>query len=216
MNKVLLVLILLVTVDTAFACRCVPLTFEQESTSANRIFRGRVVSVDHYTFDVELIKVWKGEFETNTFQLKQGKNSCERRTFGLNKEYLFYVSGESVFNCSRTDEYQLTMDSELLDLKFKNIGDRESIESNSITEKENAILKSLLKSKNKHDEIGDKQVFFAIQDKWVDKWAFFNSCRWADIEIKLIKPGKEKSSGATILWIGNNWDKSLRKLKKSM
>lgn len=109
----------------AFACQCLPLTFEQEVQSSNSIFHGRVISVDHYLFNIEIIYAWKGEFATKTFQLIQGETSCEKRTFELNKEYLFYLKGKSVYNCSRTDEYQLTMDSELLDLKFKNIGDQE-------------------------------------------------------------------------------------------
>jgi len=135
MKKVLLILILVVTAYPAFACMCLPRTFDEEVQSSKSIFHGRVVSVDHYIFDIEIIQVWKGEFTTRTFQLTQGETSCERRTFELNKEYIFYLSGNSVFNCSLTDEYQRTIDSELLDLEFKNIGDKKSIESNSITAK---------------------------------------------------------------------------------
>lgn len=217
MKKILITLIGLVTTEMALACQCLPLTFEQEVQSSASIFHGRVILVDHYEFDIEIIHVWKGEFTTKTFKLIQGETSCEKRTFELNKEYLFYLKGKSVFNCSRTNEYQLTMDSALLDMKFKNIGDRKLIESNFITDKEADILKSLLKSKNINArDIVDKQVLFAIQDKWVDKWTFFESYRWSDLEIKLIKLDTETNSGPMILWTGNNWNKALKKLKRSM
>ena len=55
-------------------------------------------------------------------------------------------------------------------LKFKNIGDKKSIESNSFTNRELDILKPLLKSRNVNlDDMGDQQILFAIQDKWIDK-----------------------------------------------
>jgi hypothetical protein len=110
MKKTLIILILFVTVDTTFACKCFQLAFEQEAQSSNRIFHGRVISVDHYTFDIEIIQIWKGDLQTKTFQLKQGETSCEMRTFELNKEYIFYLRENSVSNCSRTHEYQLTVD----------------------------------------------------------------------------------------------------------
>lgn len=217
MKKTLIILILFVTVDNALSCQCIPLAFEQEVQSSNNIFHGRVVLVDQYTFEIEIIQVWKGEFATKTFHLKQGETSCERRTFELNKEYIFYLTGKSVFNCSRTDEYIRTMDSELLDLKFKNIGDKKSIESNFITERELVILKPLLHDKNINpDDIGYKQILFAIEDKWVDKWMFFNGYRLSDLEIKLFKLQTETEKASMILWTGSNWNKSLKRLKKSM
>jgi hypothetical protein len=217
MKKALIILILFVTVDTAFACKCLQLTFEQEAQSSTSIFHGRVISIDHYTYDIEIIQVWKEEFSNKIFQLKQGETSCETRTFELNKEYLFYLSGKSVFNCSRTQEYQLTLDSELLDLKFKNIGDKQSIESSSFTDKEIDILKPLLKRRNVNlDDIGNQQVLFAIQDKWVDKWAFINSLNWLSFGIKLNKLDSEKNPVPMILWTGSNWNKSIKRLKKSL
>lgn len=216
MNKVLTILILLVTVDTTFACKCFQLTFEQETQSSNRIFHGRVISADHYTFDIEIIQIWKGDLQTKTFQLKQGETSCEMRTFELNKEYIFYLRENSVSNCSRTHEYQMTVDAELLDFKFKNIGDRKLIESNSLTGREIEILKPYLKSRGIDlDLIGDQQVLFAIQHDWVDKWAFINNLSALGFGLKLTKLDIEKNSGPMILWMGTKWDKSLKRLKKS-
>ena len=124
MKKPLIILILILIADTTFACKCLQKTFEQEANSSEKIFHGRVISADHYAFDIEIIQVRKGEFERKTFQLRQGETSCETRTFELSKEYIFYLSGNSIWNCSRTEEYQLTVDAELLDLKFKNIGNK--------------------------------------------------------------------------------------------
>jgi hypothetical protein len=217
MKKILVTLILFVTVDTALACNCLPLTFEQEVQLSNSIFYGRVIAVDKYKFDIEVIHVWKGEFTTSTFQLIQGETSCEKRTFELNKEYLFYLKGKSVFNCSRSHEYQSTMDPELLDLKFENIGDKKLIKSNSLTDRELDVLKFLLRSENISPvDIADKKVLFAIQDKWVDKWTFFDSYRRSDLEIKLTKLNTEKNLGTMLFWTGNDWKKASKKLKQSM
>ena len=121
MRRVLVMVILFGVINTVVACECLPLTFEQEIQSATSILRGRVTAINHYTFDIEIIETWKGGFATKTFQLVQGMTSCERRVFELDKEYLFYLRGTSVWNCSRTSEFELTKDLALLELKFKNI-----------------------------------------------------------------------------------------------
>jgi hypothetical protein len=174
-----------------------------------------VVVVDHYTFDVELIHAWKGEFTGNTFQVIQGETSCETRIFELNKEYVFYLKGTSVYNCSRTGEYEGSLDPELLDLKFHNLGDKASIESNRLTSREVDILKSLLKSRNINTDNVDQDVLLAIQDSWVNKWRFFESLRWSEPEIKVARLNKDNKSGPVILWAGNRWDKSIRRLRRN-
>lgn len=217
MKKTLIILILIVTGNTSFACRCWELTFEQEAEASTKIFHGRVISADHYTFDIEIIQLWKGDLQAKTFQLKQGKTSCEMRSFELDKEYIFYVRENSVINCSRTQEYHLTADAELLDFKFKNIGDKKLIESNSLTDKEIEILKPYLKSRGVDlDLVGDGQLLFAIQDDWVHKWAFISNLGALGFGLKLTKLDMEKNTGPMILWMGTKWDKSLKRLKKSI
>lgn len=213
MKQLHTLLFILATTNLACACKCLPLPFEQEVESSSSIFHGRVISADQDKYEIEIIQMWKGNFTTNTFLLQQGKTSCERKTFDVHKEYLFYVRGSSVFNCSRTDEYALTIDSELLDLKFKGIGNKDSIQSNTITEREITIIKSWLEWKNIDTSNVSKELLFAIEDKWVDKWTFFDRYRWMDVEIRLTKLAP---SDHLILWIGTRWDKSLKKLKKSM
>src|SRR5688572_29490878 len=124
MRVVLILLIGLLTTTKAQACQCIPLTFDEEVKNSNSIFHGRVVSADNYKFEIEIIQLWKGDFKLKVFQLTQGRTSCERRTFELNKEYLFYLRDNSIFNCSRTEEFNLTTDTELLDLTFNHVGDR--------------------------------------------------------------------------------------------
>ncbi len=213
MKQFYTLLFILATTNLAYACICHPLPFEEEFESSSSIFHGRVILADEYQYEIEIIQTWKGNFTTNTFLLLQGETSCERRTFEVNKEYLFYVRDKSVFNCSRTDEYDLTMDSELLDLKFSGIGFKDSIQSNTMTEREITILKSWLVRKNIDASNVGKELLFAIEDKWVDKWTFFDRYRWMDVEIRLTKL---ISSNQMILWTGAKWNKSLKKLKKSM
>jgi hypothetical protein len=214
MKKLLMILIGLLASDAAFACMCGPLPFEEEVRVSSHIFHGRVLAVNDYLFDIEIIQAWKGEFATTIFQLKQGQTSCERRMFDLNKEYLFYVKGKAVFNCSRTEEYQFTIDSELLDLKFNNLGDKEAIESNSFTDRELLVLKALLESKNISSEgIVGKHILFAIEEKFVDKWAFFEGCMECYSQIRLTTL-IDTDPASTVIWKGTNWKKSFRKLKK--
>lgn len=217
MIRNLAILIMLVSSNSVLACRCLPMTFEEEAESSNKIFHGRVISVDRYTFLLKVINTWKGDFTSDTIKLTQGQTSCETRTFELNKEYLFFLNGKSIFNCSRTNKYELNIDSELLDLKFKSIGNKKTIESNFLTEREVEILKSLFERNGVNiDSIGEKQVRFAIQDDWVDKWTMFRNQWLGDIEIKFVKLNNENDIETMMLWSGINWEKSIKRLKRKM
>lgn len=215
MQKVLTLVILFATADIAFACRCMSVTFEKEAQSSEAIFHGRVVAVDDDTFEIAVMHVWKGEFPGNVFQLVQGETSCERRTFELNQEYVFYLEGTSVFNCSRTSEYSGSLDPELLDLKFHNLGDKDSIESDRLTGREIDILKSLLTSRGIDISNVDRKVLFAIQYSWVNKWTFFEALKWSEVQIEIARLGKDNTSGPFIVWAGNRWDKSIRRLRRN-
>jgi hypothetical protein len=109
------------------------------------------------------------------------------------------------------------MDSELLDLKFNNIGDSKSIESDILTDREIGFLKSLFKNKEINlNDLNENKLLFAVQGSWVDKWTFLNNLNWPALEVKLIKVETKTNLGSMTLWTGTNWDKSLKKLKKSM
>lgn len=214
MKKLIFISLALLTATTANACKCMPQSLQEEILTSDRIFHGRVVSVNNNLFEIEIIQTWKGNFPTQTFRLEQGKSSCERRTFEQNKEYLFFVNNNSVFNCSRTAEYWLTIDPEILDLKIKGIGDQNAIDSPLLTNRELEIVKSLLKNDSINtSDIQNSNVRLAVQDSWVDKWAFFESYRWTNWGFKAVQTGNKPT---VILWTGSNWDKSFRKLKKSL
>ena len=97
MRKLLIVLIGLLTADNAIACRCMPLSLQEEIQKSERIFHGRVISDYDDVFEVEIIQSWKGHFEKKSFTLEQGRNSCTGPTFEVGKEYLFFVNRNSVF-----------------------------------------------------------------------------------------------------------------------
>ncbi len=90
--KLIVFLIGLFVAYSAQGCRCIPLTFEEEVKNSKYIFHGIVTSFSNYEHDIEIIQIWKGDFKSKVFHLKQGTTSCESRIFELNKEYLFYLS----------------------------------------------------------------------------------------------------------------------------
>jgi hypothetical protein len=108
--------------ESKSVCKCQPLTFEEEVRISTNIFHGRIVFVDNDTFNIKIIKRWKGNFKKQTVQLVQGKTSCTKRTFESDKEYLFFLQGNEVNNCSRTSEFSLSADVKLLDLSLKKSG----------------------------------------------------------------------------------------------
>lgn len=118
MKVILSILLLIITSDHIFLCECVPLSFDEEVKKSNFIFHGEVMTANDYEYDIRIIKTWKGSLSGGMIHIVQGKASCERRTFELGKDYIFYLRHEAVFNCSRTNEYRLTTDAEILDEKF--------------------------------------------------------------------------------------------------
>ncbi|MCA6367053.1 MAG: hypothetical protein IM631_18555 [Cytophagales bacterium] len=220
MRTLLLILIGLIGIDRVNACQCIPLTFDEEVKISSTIFRGLVISADNYQFDIEIIQIWKGDFEAKVFHLTQGTTSCEKRIFELGKEYLFYVRDNSVFNCSRTNEFNFTADTELLDLKFNKVGDKSTIESSTLTDRQLTVLKNILTHANIifPTNNGEVKISYAYEGGFVDKINFFERIRWEDSKIKLYKVNDKanKDNQSYILWTGNNWDKSLKKLKRSL
>jgi hypothetical protein len=212
MHGILAVIFLIVAAQTTVACECTHLSFDQEVEKSASIFHGRVISANNYIFEIEIIKVWKGDFPKATFNLIQGHTSCHKRRFELNKEYLFYLGTDhAVSSCSRTAEYKRTIDPELLDLQLKGIGDKSAIESNIITDRELLFLDSFLDSAG---QLNNKKVMFALEDTWVEKWTFLFSLRWFGSQIKAVHWDTAKNNGSMLMWSGWKWGKSFRKLKR--
>jgi hypothetical protein len=215
MKHLLLLLIALGMCNFVWACQCIHLTFDEEVTKSTRIFHGRVISVDDYTFNIAILNSWKGALEKDTLQLIQ-RSSCETGTFELNEEYVFYLRRNSVLNCSRTAPISMTSDSEILDAMFKNIGNRNLIESGPLTDRQISMLTSILDKRNlKYPrDLADRKVLFAIADEWVGKLSFLShSISWDFWDVRLTELD---NSGTLLLWLGNKWEKSLRKLKRSL
>ncbi|HYC85018.1 MAG TPA: hypothetical protein VEB86_07340 [Chryseosolibacter sp.] len=200
---------------SAFACQCLPVSFEQEVQSSTSIFHGRVTQATHHTFDVEIIKMWKGNRELKTYRIEQ-VTSCSRRTFELNKEYIFYVQGNEVNNCSRTEEMELNIDDELLDVVFNNVGDRKMvIESDELTARQKVVLKNILVRHNidHPSEVVHGKVVFAIGEELADKRAFFENARWHGPHMRV---EQIRNTGTYLLWIGFDWKRASRKLKRQV
>ena len=118
MRVLLLIIFALMISVCANACKCIPLPINDEIKLSSHIFHGRIILVENNQFEIEVIQIWKGNIKGKVFSLTQGMTSCEKRTFELKKEYLFYVRNKSVDNCSRTIEFDFTTDIQQLDLKF--------------------------------------------------------------------------------------------------
>jgi hypothetical protein len=220
MRALLLFFIGIITSDKVNACKCILLTFDDEVKNSKNIFHGRVISANNYKFDIEVIQIWKGDFQSKVFHVTQGKTSCESRIFELNKEYLFYLRDNSVLNCSRTNEFNFTTDTELLNLKFNNVGDKSTIESGALTDRQLTVLKNVLTKENVTypTNIGEVKIRYAYESVYVDKINFFERIIRSGSKVKLFKVNDKtnKDNETYILWSGNNWDKSFKKLKKSL
>jgi len=198
----------------AFACKCLPMTWENETTVSEKIFHGKVIAENDNRFDIEIVDTWKGEFANKVFQLIQGTTSCTNRTFVIGEEYLFYVKGNEVSNYSRTTEYHLTIDVELLNAKLKGIGSMKAIEADELTEFQQTILKNLFEKSGRAwpTDIENVKPRFAVEHTYVQKLNFFEAIRHSSgtLELKKMIKGKEVFY---ILWLGSDWKKAEKRLK---
>ncbi|MDG5813895.1 hypothetical protein QA601_02300 [Chitinispirillales bacterium ANBcel5] len=213
MKRVTVVLSLIViAVSDISACDCVVSTFEEEVEKSKKIFHGKVISAEYYTHLIEIKKVWKGEFLSDTFKLVQGTNTCEKRVFRQGWEYLFFLEDSSVINCSRTNLFYVTFDSFLLD------GIEENYNKDSATnfsDEELNILKEFLKHYNVSvpDDIIDKKILFAVEDSVVSKVQYFKTHNWARpflVDLVSLEPD------VYLLWLGTNVESSLEKIRKKL
>ncbi|NOS93296.1 MAG: hypothetical protein HOP30_15365 [Cyclobacteriaceae bacterium] len=191
-----------------------PLNWEEETAVSEKIFQGKVIAVNNNRFDIEVLEIWKGEFVSNVFQLMQGATSCTSRTFEMGEEYLFYTQGNEVSNCSRTVEYYLTIDAELLNAKFKGVGNLTVIEADELTEFQRSVLKNLFKRSGSawpadFDRINPR---FAVEFEYVTKRVFFEVIRTQSYSLQL-KKINNRQADIYILWLGRDWKKAESKLK---
>jgi hypothetical protein len=203
--KLIVFLTGLLATYTAQACICFPMTFEDEVRVSSSIFHGLVISSTGYAYDIVIIQIWKGNFKSKTFHLTQETTSCTRRTFELNVEYLFYLQDSSVFNCSRTMEFNLTTDTQLLDLKFNGIGNKTTIDSESLTDIELNVLKNILSKANVEYPLNIMQIkiLYAFESTLINKLAFFENLRWLSDKTKFVKVKDTQSANDSqtyILW----------------
>lgn len=216
MKNTLAIIVLLLLFNPAWACRCTPIKFSDEVRVSEKIFHGRVISVTDNHYELEVLRNWKGVTPGEHVSIVQGRTSCERRVFELNQEYIFYVHGTSVWNCSRTTLYTpISLDPELLDLEFYRMGDRDSVYSATLTAREVSMLKSFLVIRNISTSEVDTKLKFAIDKHWVNKWSFFNALQSGMYTIEIFRLTTENRSNATVLWMGKNWRKSSRKLRRT-
>jgi hypothetical protein len=222
MRQLKLILIWLVITIEGLCCECLPLSFDQEVKRSELIFHGRAIEADDYIFTFEIIELWKGNFDSKKIKIIQGKTSCEKRTFTLGGDYVVYLDGTSVGNCSRTAEYSLSVDPEKLDLIFRNIGDKKSIESDKLTTREFTVLKNILdKVKiNYPDNLSDFKVIYALEESLVDKRTFLENYLWLSYNMELKRIDKEiknyRGQYEYLLWTGFNSKKSFRALKRNV
>lgn len=210
------IIVLLLHFSPAWACQCSPVKFTDEVRVSEKIFHGRVISVTDNHYELEVLRGWKGVTPGEHVSIVQGRTSCERRIFELNQEYIFYMHGTSVWNCSRTALYNpISLDPELLDLEFYRIGDRDSVYSATLTAREVSMLKSFLVIRNISTTEIDAKLEFAIDKHWVNKWSFFNALQPGMYKIEIFQLTMENGPGATVLWMGENWRKSSRKLRRT-
>ncbi|MFN8888344.1 MAG: hypothetical protein ACK5WF_12865 [Cyclobacteriaceae bacterium] len=212
--NLILFLTLVLSVDV-IACKCLPMTWEEEVVASERIFHGKVLAVNDNQFDIEVMEIWKGEFASGVFQFKQGATSCTSRMFTIGEEYIFYLRSNEVPNCSRTTEFQLTINLEALDAKFKGIGNRKAIEADELTVIQRDVLKNHFK-KSGNEWLADLDRItprFAVEGQWVAKHIFFESIRHTSESFhwKNIKIEKDEYF---IFWLGRDWKKAERRLKK--
>ncbi len=204
-TTVMLFLSLVVSVN-AFACRCLPMTWEEETISSERIFHGKVIAENDNRFDIEVMKIWKGEFTSTVFQLVQGTTSCNTKTFELTKEYLFYVRGSEVRNCSRTTEFDLTIDTEWLNAKFKGIGNMSLIEAEELTVLQRDVLIRLFQKSGNvwPNDLEGMSIRFAVKEEFVTKLVFFQVVLSSSNLFKMEKVNNGKTD-FYILWVGYDW-----------
>ncbi len=215
MRVIVVLLLSLVVYANAFACKCLPMTWEEETTVSEKIFHGKVVAVNDYRFAIEVLEIWKGEFASNKFQLVQGATSCTSRVFAQGEEYLFYVNGNEVSNCSRTAIYHRTSDPELLNAKLKGIGNLLVIQSDLLTKYQQSILGNLMQQSESiwPTDLNQTNLRFAIDDQYVKKLDFLDVVQRGSGSIQLTKI-KIGNSDVYLLWQGSNWKKAQRILKK--
>lgn len=214
MRVIFILYLSLVLATNAVACKCLPLNWEEETAVSEKIFQGKVIAVNNNRFDIEVLEIWKGEFVSNVFQLMQGATSCTSRTFEMGEEYLFYTQGNEVSNCSRTVEYYLTIDAELLNAKFKGVGNLTVIEADELTEFQRSVLKNLFKRSGSawpadFDRINPR---FAVEFEYVTKRVFFEVIRTQSYSLQL-KKINNRQADIYILWLGRDWKKAESKLK---
>jgi len=221
MKTIKLVLIGLVVAIQGHCCQCLPLSFDQEIKRSEVIFHGRVIKVVDNTFTFEIIELLKGSVEQKEMRVVQG-TSCNRRTFELGTDYIVYLIGMSIGNCSRTHEYLSSVDSEKLDLMFKNLGDKESIESDRLTEREFTTLKNIFdKARIVYpSNLLDLKIVYAFEKSLVDKWTFLENYIWLVHSLRLGKVDDliktQERHDEYLIWIGYNSKKSFRSLKKNL
>jgi|GEM_PF-3156569 len=222
MKAIVSILIGIITINTALSCDCIPMSFADEVKASSSIFHGRVTKAHHHTFDIEIIQMWKGDAQLKNMQIVQGRTGCEKRMFELGKEYIFYLQGDnSVYLCSRTEEYEISIDTELLELAFNHAADKNAIESSHLTGRQLVVLKKIF---DRHkiaypSNIGEIPLRYAVENKFVKKLNFFENTIWFSSKIKLEKMTdvKQKNKGDTyVLWIGYDWKKSMRKLQRAL
>lgn len=164
MKEHFLFLALIVSVNSAFACKCAQNSFSNEIKNSELIFKGRVHKIQKGEKEQKIVfiteKIWKGQ-QQDTFILSTGLDqaSCELKT-KVGESYIVYSSNNSVNACSRT-RIATNIDEIRLNFLFSELDQEDSINS-----AENEYLKVLSKSKISFQ---NKKIIFTINHKITTK-----------------------------------------------
>ncbi len=160
----LLIITFLFLANQVIACRCNPMTLEEEIERSSHIFSGIVVSQKGYLNTIKIIDSWKGNLK-DTFILKLGTTSCHKTNLTKDKKYLIFLDKEynAIHNCSRTTELKFTQDIDNLNKIFKN---KNPQTINGLTTNEIDFINAIFSNSEIETlkELNDFCTFFIYQD----------------------------------------------------
>lgn len=224
MKQILTLLIALTAFSpAALACRCLPVTFEEELQRSEQVFTGTVIKrtekdyVAYFLFKVT--SAYKGEIkDTITIQSRVGGPACGVN-FEVGKDYVVYASESHTNSCRRNERVEKSKD--VLKLKFLLDKDFNSglgqTASPDLNDKESDYFNQKLQSRRGDFSFDKKKVAFVISGSFITKQDYFT--KWGDKDavtdlIILNESEKQKTNGydaIIVLWRKQGIGKSFRK-----
>jgi hypothetical protein len=179
MKQILLTILVLINIQSLYACECRSNSLKVEIDNSAEIFQGKVVQSekvnDGYIFQFEIQEVWKGSKE-NSKKIKTGFGGGDcGMNFEKGKSYIVYSNNKETNRCRRNSEIRKTKDDLKLKYYFSEELKNKSFQGRNkkLNEFESEYLNEQFEDNQLNFNFSGKSIAFTIDKTIINKSLWF-------------------------------------------